>query len=84
MPPDNSNPFLLDVDTLNLGEFGVIEELTGLTFPEIIAGFAVLASTSPKFLIALTAIAGARADEEFTLNDAANTLLTDLQLDDEE
>ena len=83
MPPDN-NPCLLDVDTLNLGEFGLIEELTGLTFPEIIAGFAVLAATSPKFLIALTAIAGARADDEFTLNDAANTLLVDLQLNDDE
>ncbi len=81
MPPD-SNPFLLDVDSLNLGEFGLIEEFTGLSFPEIIAGFAVLAATSPKFLIALTAIAGARADSEFTVNDAANILLVDLQLDD--
>ena len=77
---NEANPFQLDPDTLTLGEYAVIEDMTGLGFTEIIEGFATRAVTSPKFLLALQVVAGSRSSDLYSFDDAADTLLTDLDL----
>ncbi len=78
-----ANPFLLDPDSLTLGEYAAIEEITDWTLPEIIvalSGEGVLRSA--QFVLALTLIAGTRDDPEYTLEDAAKVKLVDLDLGD--
>ena len=75
------NPFLIDADSLTLGEYTAISEITDLGFAEIIAGLSGKLD-DPAFLLALTFIVNKRADPDFTLVDAGAVKLLDLDLPD--
>ena len=74
------SPFKVDASGFTLGEFAVFEELTGMNIPEVLA--AVEDETggfSPSFLIALTTVTNNRVDPSFTVADAAELTLQDLE-----
>jgi len=78
-----ADPFTLDQDSLTLGEYVTIEELTGWEFPRIFAGFTGEGVLSPKFLLALQFVAGRRVDPAYTLEDASRVVFLDLDRDED-
>lgn len=73
-----ADPFAIDTDSLTLGEYAAIEEVTGWDYPTIFTGLSGEGVTSPKFLLALQLVAGAREDPGYTLEDAAHVRFLDL------
>ena len=73
-----ADPFASDPDTLTLGEYAAIEEITGYDFPEIFTALGGEGVTSPRFLLALQLVAGARETPGYTLEDAAHVRFLDL------
>lgn len=73
------NPFTLDVDSLTLGELVVIEGITGLGTGDILAAFeGGVGVQSPKFLLALQSVVGARGADSYSLEDAMDVRLVDV------
>ena len=69
------NVFPLDPADFTLGEYAMMEEISGMDLPELMA--AMSGSSSARFLLALTMVSGCRLDPAFTLADAAGTSLHD-------
>ena len=67
--------FPLDPNGFNLGEYALMEEISGLDIDELVT--AMEGSRSARFLLALTMVSGCRLDPAFTLEDAAATSLHD-------
>lgn len=72
----NVDPATVTFDTLTFGEAALIEELTGWGFNAIVDGFDTN-HDSPAFVLARVLIAGARADDTFTIDDAASMRVVD-------
>jgi len=75
----SSNPYLVDPDSLTLGEMVVFEGVTGWTTGEILAAFEGGSGVqSPKFLLALQSVVGARGADSYQLEDAMAVRLVDV------
>jgi hypothetical protein len=74
----NANPFLLNPDTLTLGELTALWEITGLNISEVLAHLSSGAAFHPALLMGLQFIIGRRADPDYTIQDAAAVRLVDL------
>ena len=73
-----ADPFTVDQDSLSLGEYATISEITGWDYPQIFAAFTGTGVLNPQFVLALQLIAGHREDPDYTLEDAANVRFLDL------
>ncbi len=78
-----ADPFTIDPDTLTLGEYAAIEEVTGWDYPRIFTALSGEGVTSPRFLLALQLVAGARETPGYTLEDAAQVRFLDLNREDD-
>jgi hypothetical protein len=79
----NANPFLIDPDTLTLGEMTALWEITGLETIELLMRLGDgSAAVHPALLMGLQFIAGRRVDPTYTLVDAGAVRLVDLGVSD--
>lgn len=72
------NPYGVTFRSLTLGECAAIEELTGFGFTDIHHRLTAGDFDSPKFVVALQLVAGARIDPDYTIDTAASTPYTDI------